>query len=318
MGSKPYTIAFLDISTLGNVENLPDIKALGEFTSYELTPPELVIERLQGIDIVITNKVEIDRHVLDACPGLKLICIAATGMNNVDLDYAKEKGVEVKNVAGYSTESVAQSVFAMLFYLLHKSSYFDHYVKSGEYASSRIFTHLGKEFRELKNKRFGIIGLGSIGRRVAEIAEVFGSVVVYHSTSGRNLDNSYQHLDLNALLRTSDIVSVHCPLNEKTENLLGIPQLKLMKPSAYLINVARGEIVNESALAEAIDNDWIAGAGVDVLTEEPITPDHPLMKVKNKEKIYITPHIAWTSMESRRLLIEKIAENIREFVNRDL
>ncbi len=317
MGSKPYTIAFLDASTLGNVENLPDIKELGKFTAYELTTPELVIERLQGIDIVITNKVVIDRHVLDACPGLKLICIAATGMNNVDLDYAKEKGVEVKNVAGYSTESVAQSVFAMLFYLLHKSSYFDHYVKSGEYALSQIFTHHGREYWELKNKRFGIVGLGTIGRRVAEIAEAFGSEVVYHSTSGRNLNNPYEHLDLNTLLRTSDVVSVHCPLNEKTKNLLGISQLKLMRSSAYLINVARGGIVNESALTEAIDNDWIAGAGVDVLTEEPIPPDHPLMTVKNKEKIYITPHIAWTSMESRKLLVEKIAENIREFVIRD-
>ncbi len=317
MALKPFKICFLDTSTLGKVENLSGMQEFGDYVGYETTPADKTTERLRGMDIAITNKVLIDRDVMDACSDLKLICIAATGMNNVDLEYAKRKGIEVKNVAGYSTESVAQSVFAMLLYLLHKSRFFDLYVTSGEYTSSPIFTHHGRSFWELKDKRFGIIGLGTIGKRVAEIANAFGSEIVYHSTSGKNQKNRYKHLDLNALLQTSDIVSIHCPLNEKTNNLLDVAQLKTMKRSSYLLNMARGGIVNEHALAEAIHNDWIAGAGVDVLTDEPVAPDNPLLTVKNKEKLFITPHIAWASMESRRLLVEKVMENIKEFQSRN-
>ena len=313
MDFKQFKIAFLDVSTLGEVDNLSDLEELGEYIAYEFTFPEERIERLQGIDIVITNKVVIDKDVMDACPDLKLVCIAATGMNNVDLDYAIEKGIEVKNVTGYSTESVAQSVFAMLFYLLHKSSYYDQYFKSGEYVLSPIFTHQGRSFWELKNKRFGIIGLGTIGKRVAEIASAFGIEIVYYSTSGKNLDTRYKSLDLETLLCKSDVISIHCPLNEHTHNLIDTAELKMMKSSAFLLNMARGGIVNENALAEAIDNEWIAGAGADVLTHEPVLADNPLMKIKNKEKLFITPHIAWTSNESKKMLVEKIFFNIREF-----
>ena len=313
MSLKSLKITFLDASTLGDVENMEDMHELGDFIKYDTTPSEQRIERLRGMDIAITNKVVIDKDVMDACPDLKLVCIAATGMNNVDLDYAKEKGIEVKNVAGYSTESVAQSVFAMLFYLLHKSSYYDHYFKSGEYVTSPIFTHHGRSFWELRNKRFGIIGLGTIGKRVAEIASAFGVEIVYFSTSGKNMDNMYKSLDLETLLCTSDVVSVHCPLNEHTYNLIDTPELKMMKSSAFLLNMARGGIVNEKALADAIDFGYIAGAGADVLTHEPILPDNPLLKIKNKEKLFITPHIAWTSNESRKKLVEKIIYNIREF-----
>lgn len=313
MDVKQFKIVFLDVSTLGEVENLFDLKELGEFLAYEITLPEERIERLQGIDIAITNKVVIDKDVMDTCPDLKLICIAATGMNNVDLDYAKEKGIEVKNVAGYSTESVAQSVFAMLLYLLHKSNYYDQYFKSGKYVTSPIFTHLGRSFWELRNKRFGIIGLGTIGKRVAEIASAFGVEIVYFSTSGKNMDTRYKSLDLETLLYTSDVISIHCPLNEDTNNLIDTPELKRMKSSAFLLNMARGGIVNEKALADAIDNEWIAGAGADVLAHEPVLADNPLLKIKNKEKLFITPHIAWTSNESRKILVEKIVNNIREF-----
>ncbi len=313
MNFRQLKIAFLDASTLGEVENLTDLQGLGEYKAYEITPPGKQIENLQGINVAITNKVVIDKDVMDACPDLKLICIAATGMNNVDLDYAKKKGIKVKNVAGYSTESVAQSVFAMLFYLLHKSSYYDHYVKSGKYVSSPIFTHQGRSFWELKNKRFGIIGMGTIGKRVAEIASVFGVELVYHSTSGKNKVTTYKHLDLETLLHTSDVISIHCPLTEHTRNLIDTPELKKMKSSAYLLNMARGGIVNENALAEAIDKEWIAGAGVDVLTHEPVLADNPLLKVTNKEKLFITPHIAWTSNESRKMLVEKIVENVKKF-----
>ncbi len=308
-------IVFLDISTIGKIDNIDKLAALGNFVSYEYTQPDQKIERLKDCQIVITNKVIIDKELIDACPSLKLVCIAATGMNNVDLNYAGQKGIIVKNVAGYSTESVAQSTFAMLFYLIHQTGHYDQYVKSGEYAQSNIFTHIGPAFRELNNKRFGIIGLGSIGKRVATIAHAFGAEIIYYSTSGRNLNTDYQQVDLNELLSSSDVVSIHCPLNEQTLNLLGEEQLKSMKPLAYLINVGRGGIVNEKALAVAIDDGWIAGAAIDVLTKEPIEKENPLNKIKRKDKLLITPHIAWTSIEARSLLIERIILNIQDFLD---
>jgi lactate dehydrogenase-like 2-hydroxyacid dehydrogenase len=312
--NKKPKIVFLDISTIGDVNNLSRLNEIGDFNSYEITDAGQRIERLKDCEIVITNKVVIDKEVIDACSSLKLICVAATGVNNIDIEYAALKGIQIKNVAGYSTESVAQSLFSMLFYIMHNTLYYDNYVKNGKYSQSKIFTHIGPQFIELKSKQFGIIGLGTIGKRVAEIAKAFGSDVAYYSTSGKNLNNSFTYLTLNDLLSTSDIVSVHCPLNEQTINLIDMEQLKLMKPSAYLLNTGRGGIINEHALARALDLNWIAGAALDVLAKEPIDTNNPLLKVKNKEKLLITPHIAWTSKESRNLLIEKIAENIRKFI----
>jgi lactate dehydrogenase-like 2-hydroxyacid dehydrogenase len=308
-------IVFLDTATIGDVDNISQIKDLGDYTSYEYTLPGDRIQRIKGNQIVITNKVVIDREVIDHCPELELVCIAATGMNNIDLEYAAKKGIKVKNVVGYSTESVAQSTFAMLFHLMHANTYYDNYVKSGNYANSPIFTHHGKSFWELRNKQYGIIGMGNIGKRVAAIAGAFGTRVVYHSTSGKNLNTGYVHLPLIELLSTSDVISIHCPLNESTQNLLNEARLKLMKPSAYLLNMGRGGIVDESALAKAIDSNWIAGAALDVLTSEPIKPNNPLLHIKNSNNLFITPHIAWASQESRRLLVEMIAMNIREFIS---
>jgi lactate dehydrogenase-like 2-hydroxyacid dehydrogenase len=312
----PLKIVFLDAATVGNVDNLSLIKMLGEYISYDYTLPADRIKRIADNSIVITNKVVIDREVMDRCPDLRLVCIAATGMNNVDLEYAALKGIQVKNVAGYSTESVTQSTFSMLFHLLHGNSYYDTYVKSGEYAKSPIFTHHGQTFRELRNKQYGIIGMGAIGKRVAEIACVFGAKVVYYSTSGKNMDTGFIHLPLVELFRSSDVISIHCALNDKTQNLLDEPQLRLMKPSVYLLNMSRGGIVNEPALAKAIDEDRIAGAALDVLTSEPVNADNPLLHIRNKHKLFITPHIAWASQEARRRLIEKIAGNIHEFLQR--
>jgi len=307
-------IVFLDSSTLGETPNIHLLKQYGEYKSYPYTKKEQTIERLKDSNIVITNKVVIDKSVIDKCRTLRLICIAATGMNNIDLQYAAQKNIVVKNVAGYSTESVAQSTFAMLFYLIHRLSYYDQYVKSGEYCISPIFTHHPYPFFELKGKKFGIIGLGTIGSRVAHIANAFGAEVVYFSTSGKNNSAEYKMLSLTDLLSTSDIISIHCPLNDKTLNLIGLEEFKLMKPSAYILNMGRGGIINENALAEATDNQQIAGAALDVLTSEPILRSNPLMNVKYPEKLLITPHTAWTSMEARSLLVEKIAENIKNFV----
>ncbi len=307
-------IVFLDAKTVGNDVDLSIFNQFGDFISYETTPPDKTIERVKDADIVITNKVVIDKNVIDNAKNLKLICEAATGYNNININYAKEKGVQVRNVAGYSTESVVQHTFAMLFYLLEHLKYYDEYVKSGEYAKSDIFTHIGKPFWEINDKIWGIIGLGTIGRRVAQVAESFGAKVIYSSTSGIDRQEKYKKVSLDELLKTSDIISIHAPLNEKTRGLIKYDQLRLMKKSAILLNLGRGGIVDEDDLARALDENLIAGAGLDVLEKEPINEDSPLLKIKNKERLFITPHIAWTSIEARQKLINEIAENIKAFL----
>lgn len=285
----------------------------GDLELYDNTGYDQVVERAAGKDVIITNKVRIDRKIMDALTGLKLICIAATGMDHVDVDYARAKGIEVRNVVGYSTESVAQVTFAMLLYLLNRLHYYDAYVKSGAYERSDIFTHIGESFWQLAGKRFGIIGLGNIGRRVARIAEGFGAEVVFYSTTGRNNNINYKRFDLDTLLSTSDVVSIHAPLNDNTRNLITFEKMKLMRPCAILLNTGRGGIVNEKDLARAINENVIASAGVDVLTEEPITKNNPLNEVIDKDKILITPHIGWTGIEARDLLVERISGNIERF-----
>ena len=265
------------------------------------------------MEVIVSNKVVIDRETMDALPALKLICVAATGTNNVDVEYAREKGIIVRNVVSYSTESVAQSTFAMIFHLLNRTGYYDNYVKSGAYSRGDIFTHHGPPFWELSGKRMGIIGLGNIGRKVARIAESFGMDVVFYSTTGRNNNINYKRFDLSTLLNTTDIVTVHAPLTEETLDLITYEEMKMMKPCAIIINTGRGGIVNERDLAKALNEGIIASAGIDVTSEEPIPLSHPLMKVKEKDKILITPHNAWASIESRARLIEGVAGNIEQY-----
>jgi glycerate dehydrogenase len=220
----------------------------------------------------------------------------------------------VKNVASYSTESVAQSTIAMLLHLLNRLSYYDSYVKSGAYSRSGLFTHHGPPFWELSGKRMGIIGLGNIGRRVARIAESFGMEVVFYSTTGRNNNINYKRFDLNTLMATSDVVSIHAPLTDTTKDLITYDKIMLMRPCAILLNTGRGGIINESDLARALNDKLIAGAGLDVLSEEPLRSGHPLMGVVNKESLLITPHMAWGSLESRSRLIEGVARNIEQYI----
>ncbi len=308
-------VVILDAKTLGDDIELGIFQQFGDLEVYPTTDPSQLFERIQDADIIITNKVVIDREAINATRNLKLICVAATGYNNVDVLYAKEKGIAVTNVAGYSTESVVQTTFGMLFYLLMHLRYYDDYVKSGKYAMSDIFTHLGKPFWEINGKRWGIIGLGTIGRRVAQVAESFGCDVIYYSTSGIEREEKYPKYPLDELLKTSDIISIHAPLNEKTKNLITIKELGMMKNHALLLNLGRGGIVSERDLAVALDSDLIGGAGLDVLEKEPIDPNNPLLKIKNKEKLLITPHIAWTSIEARKKLVNEIVENIKAFLN---
>nr|WP_297889231.1 NAD(P)-dependent oxidoreductase [Sulfurihydrogenibium sp.] len=221
----------------------------------------------------------------------------------------------VTNVAGYSTNSVVQHTFGMLFYLLEHLRYYDEYVKSGGYAKSPIFTHIGKPFWEIYGKTWGIIGLGTIGKKVAQIAESFGCDVIYYSTSGKNTAQKYPHKALDELLSISDIVSIHAPLNEYTKNLITYEKLKLMKKTAILLNLGRGGIVNEEDLAKALDEGLIAAAGLDVLEKEPMNLDNPLLQIKNKDRLLITPHIAWTSIEARQTLVKEIYLNIDAFIH---
>jgi lactate dehydrogenase-like 2-hydroxyacid dehydrogenase len=307
-------IVFLDADTLGEVTGFYQLTKLGNLTVYPATLPQQRIERIIGREIVITNKVVIDREVMEACPTLRLICIAATGKNNIDLPCAEEKGIQVKNVAGYSTESVVQHTFAMLFYLGCHLPYYDQFVKNGNYARSSLFTHLGKPFFELAGKNYGIIGLGTIGKRIAEVASAFGARIQYYSTTGKNINTGYTSVSLDQLLHDSDIISVHCPLTEATHNLIGYDQLCRMKKEAILINAGRGGIVNEAALAKALDEGRIAAAALDVLEKEPPESSNPLFRIKQPDKLLTTPHIAWASRESRERLMDGIIRNISEYL----
>ena len=308
-------IVFLDTKTIGNVKNISILEQFGEVTYFQTTYPDQTLERIKGAEIVITNKVVLDEQVIQRSECLKLICVAATGTNNIAKEAAKKHDIKVKNVSDYSTKSVAQVTISLLLHLINKIYYFDKYVKNGNYSESDTFTNVEEPFWEIAGKRFGIIGLGNIGSQVANIATAFGAEVVYYSASGRNNQQPYLQVDMDTLLETSDILSIHAPLNQYTENLLTYNRLSQMKKSAILINTGRGGIVNEKDLARALDENIIAGAGIDVFENEPIDKDNPLLNINNKEKIALTPHIAWASEESRSLLIEKIAENIQKFLS---
>jgi len=303
----------LDALTLGNDADLSVFEQLGTFKAYATTSTMQRIEHIEDAHIVLTNKVVIDQAVMDACPTLKLICITATGTNNVDLNYAKQKGIEVKNVAGYSSASVAQTTLMLALNLVGKCAYYDDYVKSGKWQKSPIFTHLERSFCEIKGKCWGIIGLGSIGKEVAKIVSAFGAKVVYFSTSGANNDSTYERVSLEEMLQRCEVISIHAPLNDKTKNLIGYAEFNQMKTGAVLVNVGRGGILDEVALAQIIDEKELY-VGLDVLAVEPMQKHHPLLHVKHSERLLLTPHIAWGSVEARRELIRLVSLNIQEFL----
>ncbi len=302
-------IVLLDALTFGETD-LSGFSDLGDVTVHQTTTPDETLDRIKDAAVVVSNKVVITAEMMDQCSELKLICIAATGMNNVDLEHAKKKGISVKNVAGYSTDSVIQHTFSMLFYMMGHARYYDEYVKSGQWQKSPVFTHVAQPFSEVKGKRWGIIGLGAIGRGVANIAKAFGAEVVYFSTSGKNSSSDYEQLSFERLLQTCDIITIHAPLNPQTQDLVGKNELLALKEGAVLLNLGRGGIVDEEAVTEIIDTKEIY-VGLDVLEKEPMRDPHPLMQVKHQERLYITPHIAWTSVEAREKLIAMVIENIK-------
>lgn len=306
-------IVILDAATLGDV-NLSGLEKFGTVETFATTQPEEVPNRIKGAEIIITNKVILNRPILETTNTLKLICVAATGYNIIDIQCAAERGITVTNAVGYSTESVVAHTFSMLFYLAHHSRYFDDYTRSRQWCKSPTFNHLGESFSELAGKQWGIIGMGTIGRQVADIAQAFGCQVSYFSTSGQNREQPFECLSLEQLLQQSQIISIHAPLNEKTANLIDTPQLQQMSSQAILLNVSRGGIVNEAALALALDNGEIAAAGLDVLAKEPPEENNPLFQIQNQDRLFITPHIAWISRESRARLVTEVEQNIAAFL----
>jgi glycerate dehydrogenase len=264
---------------------------------------------------VITNQNKLGANNLNDARRLKMICAAATGYDNIDVDYCNEHHIAVSNVPGYAAKSVAQHTFAMVFYLISHTRYYDDYVKSGAYAKAEDTLHTGKEFFELEGKTWGIIGLGEIGKQVASLAECFGCRVVYYSASGENRNDNYRSVELDVLLRQSDIISIHAPLSDRTKNLIGMEQLRQMKHTAYLLNLGRGGIINESDLAAALANNLIAGAGLDVFETEPLPADSPLLGMENNNKLLMTPHIGYGSAEARKRLMDTVCRNIEAFLS---
>ena len=307
-------IVVLEGETLGDLD-FDQLKSFGEVVYYDTTMPEEVAKRIEDAHIVLVNKVVLNEDNLKEVKNLELICETATGFNNIDVVYARNNNIAVTNVAGYSTNTVAQHTFATVLALYDKLFYYDEFVKSGEYAKSGIFTDVSKPFYELEGKTWGIIGLGSIGKRVASIAEAFGVNVIYYSTSGKNSNSNYKRVEFDELLSESDIISIHAPLNSNTEGLLNYDAIKRMKNSAILVNMGRGPIVVEKDIAKAIDEELIAGASLDVFEVEPIKSDNPLVNVRNKDRLVLTPHIAWASVEARNRLFKEVILNIKAFYN---
>ena len=304
-------IVFLDSATMGDCP-LDSIAALGELICYEKSSAEQARQRVSGADVAILNKVIVDQAFLDAAPRLKLICEAGTGINNIDTTLCDKRGVIVRNVAGYSTDSVAQITWMHILNLAGMAFHYNNYVKDGRYTASGIHVDALHPFTEIAGKTLGIIGMGAIGQKVASIAEAFGMKVIYFSTSGTSHCKRYPSVPLEELLQSSDIVSIHAPYNERTAGLIDYECLKKMKPSAFVVNAGRGGIAVEADLARAVDQEIIAGAALDVYETEPIPSNHPYLHSKHPERILFTPHIAWYSRESRQRLAEAIAANIRK------
>lgn len=304
-------IVYLDEGSVGDA-CLDGLRSLGEYTGYHNSTREESLERVRDCEVLIINKVAVDAVLMDRAPKLRLVCVSATGTDNIDLDAAAARGIIVRNVAGYSTESVVQATFTHLLSLLGRSAYFDAYVKDGRYSEGGLFTNSLMPFTELAGKAMGIVGMGTIGSRVAQVACAFGMDVAYYSTSGTSHCTAYPSLPLGELLRRSDVVSIHAPLNSRTGGLIGEAELAMMKPGAVLLNLGRGGIVDEEALAAALDAGTIAGAALDVYSREPLPSDSPLLHLLHPERISLSPHRAWASREALSRLISAVAENIRK------
>ncbi len=306
-------VVILDGATMGADIDFSPISSRFDTVIYPQTSPQQISERIKDADAVVVNKVVIDRTALENAPGVKLVCVFAVGFNNIDIEYCKNRGIRVRNVPGYCVDSVAQHTFALLFQLIESMSYYDSFVKEGLYTKSGLANHLGRPFFEISGKKWGILGMGNIGRRVAGIASAFGAKVSYASLSGTVRKEAYPSVSFDELMRESDIISIHAPLNKNTENIINKFSIDLMKPEAVIINTGRGGIVNSADLARAIDSGRIGGAAIDVFPVEPPASDDPFLTLKNKDRLVLTPHIAWSSVEARARCVNVTAENIAAF-----
>lgn len=305
----------LERNSVGLDVSIDGIEALGEVTVYPNTTGADIKEKITDAEIIVANKAPLNEDTLKDAPNVRLICEFATGYDNVDLAYCKNRGIKVANVVNYSTDAVAQHTFALCFYVLEKLRHYDEYVKSGAYGAQERFSNFDVPFTELAGKTWGIAGMGNIGRKVAAIACAFGCRVIFYSASGNSTCTEYERVDFDTLLKESDFLSLHCPLSDRTRNLIDLDALQKMKKSAILINVARGPVVNENALYTALTEGMIAGAGLDVLSAEPIRPDNPLGKIMDSNKLIITPHLAWASIEARNRCVSETCQNIKAFLN---
>lgn len=306
-------IVMLDRNSLGMDMDVSIFERLGEFEAHDVADRESCKKWIRDANVVIFNKSRLDEDMLKDAPNVKLLCVTATGFDNIDLEYAKKRNIAVTNVRNYSTPAVAQHTFALALYILEKIEYYDNYVKSGAYSNQLGFSNFDEKYNELEGKIWGIVGLGNIGKKVASIAEAFGCKVIFYSASGNNDSKEYERVDLDTLLHKSDILSLHCPLTDRTRNLINKDTLKKMKPTAILVNVARGPVVNDEDLYEALEAGVIAGAGLDVLGVEPMEKTNPLGKIKDSRKLLITPHMAWASIEARTRCLEEVYKNIEAF-----
>ncbi|MCR4923447.1 MAG: D-2-hydroxyacid dehydrogenase [Lachnospiraceae bacterium] len=307
-------LVFLERKSIGMDIDISKMEDFGELTVYDDKLSEENLQRIRDAEVIIASKSRLDEATLSSAKDLKLICDFATGYDNVDIKYCRSRGITVTNVSDYSTSTVAQHTFALLLNLLEHISFYDDFVKSGKYEKHDSFSYYGNPFLELSGLTYGIAGLGNIGKRVASIAKAFGCRVIYYSTSGKNSNSEYEQVSFDKLLKESDIISLHCPLGPKTYHMMDREAFHKMKSSAILINVARGAVVDNEALYEALIKGEIASAGLDVVEGEPIRGDNPLTRIKDSGKLIITPHMAWGSVEARSRLLDMVYENIKAFI----
>ena len=306
-------IVMLDRNSIGMDINVELFQKLGEFKEYNTADVETTKEYIKDADVLVFNKTIMNENLLKDAPNVKLLCVTATGYDNIDVSYAKSRGIAACNIKDYSTPAVVQHTFALALSVLEKIRYYDEYVTSGKYSEQLGFSHFEEKYFELKGKTWGIVGLGNIGRGVAKVAEAFGCKVIFYSASGTNNTTDYERVVFDTLLKESDILSLHCPLTDKTRELMNLEAFKKMKSSAVLVNVARGPVINDADLCQALKEGMIAGAGLDVLSKEPMEKTNPLTEIMGTDKLLITPHMAWASVEARTRCMEEVYKNIEAF-----
>lgn len=308
-------LVILERDSAGTDIDVSCFEQFGTVACYANTTAAQVAERIKDADIIISNKAPMNQSTLTDAPNVKLICLLATGYDCVDLTYCKSRGIKVANVVNYCTPAVAQHTLLLALMLSGKTAFYDQYVKSGAYSAQERFSNFDRTFHDLEGMTWGIIGMGTIGRKVASLADAFGCKVQFYSASGSSTCTDYPRVGLDTLLCTSDIVSLHCPLTDRTRSLIDKHAFEKMKRTAILINVARGPVVNTQDLYEALTTGKIMAAGLDVLEKEPMTHNNPLSQIQDSTKLIITPHMSWASVESRTRLIAEVAKNIQAFLD---